>query len=553
MRLLNAKTRRLEEFFDKEIPKYAILSHTWGDNEITFKEFDRYVGLQSTSTKIDGCCAQALRDGIVYVWIDTVCIDKSSSSELSEAINSMYAWYEKTEVCYVYLSDVVSISGSTFLGDSELSKSRWFKRGWTLQELLAPSELKVYNQSWASIGHVFKNPKESVVSLGRNVRPRIIDAIDLGHEVSWITGIPEEYVYRKSALDVATIAEKMCWASQRQTTRIEDFAYCLLGIFGVAMPLIYGEGKKAFLRLQEEIIKNDDDHSIFAWGYEGPNGSGASCFASSPAEFARCSQVRKHKPAGVKSTHYTSTNKGLHIEMSLLRLITGDYVGRIHCSDATDVDSWCIAIPLVPLDLDDKTFYRPHPIRPERVPSIMFVDIDPCPIYISRLSPAFKTWKSGITLSQNFLAEFTVETIHPPTWQITDGEVLHPSDMPIGPQRRTILLNCVSKNKSKFVVRVDYTFNVNKPGYREPFSRLTPRSAKIYAARLPWSISLLELMVCGDQRIEWREDFYLEQHRVLRDDGSSTISIRRLQVDTSRSEWTVEIATSLIEERQSDP
>jgi hypothetical protein len=154
MKLLNAMTKRLEEFEDDEIPPYAILSHTWGRTEVQFKVIEEGT-YASDSVKIEGCCNQALEDGINYVWIDTCCIDKRSSAELSEAINSMFAWYKKSEVCYAYLVDVsVDDALASLEASRALSKSRWFARGWTLQELLAPSRVVFYNTSWAKIGEV---------------------------------------------------------------------------------------------------------------------------------------------------------------------------------------------------------------------------------------------------------------------------------------------------------------------------------------------------------------------------------------------------------------
>jgi hypothetical protein len=123
MRLLNTRARKLEEFFGETIPKYAILSHTWVENEVTFKDIEQD-GYKSGSVKIDGC----LRSKETYVWIGTCCIDKSSSAELSEAINSMWSWYKKTVVCYVYLSDVPP-GDVPARKDSAFRKSRWFTRG----------------------------------------------------------------------------------------------------------------------------------------------------------------------------------------------------------------------------------------------------------------------------------------------------------------------------------------------------------------------------------------------------------------------------------------
>jgi hypothetical protein len=168
------------------------------------------------------------------------CIDKTSSAELSEAINSMFRWYKNAAVCYVYLSDV---SRSDDLTPS-MSKSRWFTRGWTLQELLAPSVIVFYSAEWQHLG----------------------TKSQLSRLLLTITFIEEEYLRGKD-LQLASVAKRMSWSSRRNTSRIEDIAYCLLGIFDIHMPLIYGEGKKAFQRLQGEILKaTPHDHTLYAWG-----------------------------------------------------------------------------------------------------------------------------------------------------------------------------------------------------------------------------------------------------------------------------------------------
>ncbi|ROW10296.1 hypothetical protein VMCG_02053 [Cytospora schulzeri] len=246
MRLINAATLRFEEFFGASIPIYAILSHTWENEEVTFEEFlkphsttkDGYIKIKST-------CDVALRRGLEYVWIDTCCINKSSSAELTEAINSMFRWYERCELCIAYLVDVAPTGD-----DPEgFGSSRWFTRGWTLQELLAPHEVDFFSSDWTPIG-----------TRGKLAGP-----------ISRITGVDEVYLVttkrgsRFSLLKQASVAERMSWAARRITTREEDIAYCLLGIFGVNMPLIYGEGMNAFIRLQEEILKNCFDPTLLSW------------------------------------------------------------------------------------------------------------------------------------------------------------------------------------------------------------------------------------------------------------------------------------------------
>ncbi|KAF2673633.1 HET-domain-containing protein, partial [Microthyrium microscopicum] len=239
MRLINTKTLQLEYFLG-EAPAYAILSHTWGPEEVSYAEMRDGTGQEKQGyQKIVKCCQIAADEGYSYAWIDTCTIDKSSSAELSEAINSMFQWYKKSAVCYAYLEDYDEADPSS------LDKSRWFTRGWTLQELIAPSTVRFYSGEWKEFG--------TRKSLVKNIYK--ITKID---EDVLLTG--SSFLYEKS------IAKRMSWASTRQTTKPEDTAYCLLGIFDCTLPLLYGEGlAKAFIRLQENIIQASRDQSIFAW------------------------------------------------------------------------------------------------------------------------------------------------------------------------------------------------------------------------------------------------------------------------------------------------
>ncbi|PMD37447.1 HET-domain-containing protein, partial [Hyaloscypha variabilis F] len=256
MWLINTSRLSLELFHGDKIPPYAILSHTWGDDEVSFQEFTQLSEAKNDKTtnkdgyrKITAACAQALKDGYGYAWIDTCCIDKTSSAELTEAINSMFSWYRISQICYVHLSDFkldaaeVALQQERF--DVEFRQCRWFTRGWCLQELLAPKYMRFFNQKWQEIGA--KGP--------------------LSRLISDITGIPEVVliVPPKRDLQDLPVAARISWMRKRETTRVEDLSYSLLGILNVNMPMLYGEGQNAFLRLQEEIMKKYNDLSIFAW------------------------------------------------------------------------------------------------------------------------------------------------------------------------------------------------------------------------------------------------------------------------------------------------
>ncbi|KAI0506185.1 HET-domain-containing protein [Xylaria bambusicola] len=255
MHLLNVYTGRLEEFFGDGIPPYAILSHTWGEGEVSFQDLKDPSHTQKPGyAKIEGCCQQAIRDGLDFVWIDTCCIDKRSSAELSEAINSMFRWYGEAKICYVYLADVTKENLDASY--SALGNSKWFTRGWTLQELIAPVILEFFDTTWTTIFKVYKGGFA-------NRSAKLM--------VGCITGIEQWTEYSIRTLDTTLrdvpVATKFSWASGRSTSRVEDMAYCLLGLLDVSMPLLYGEGNRAFLRLQEEFLKKYFDPSILLRGF----------------------------------------------------------------------------------------------------------------------------------------------------------------------------------------------------------------------------------------------------------------------------------------------
>jgi hypothetical protein len=372
MRLLNVRTRRLEEFVGDAIPQYDILSHTWGPNEVTFKDIE-LEGYKSGSVKIEGCCMQALRHGRNYVWIDTCCIDKSSSAELSEAINSMWSWYEKAAVCYAYLSDV-PFGDEIRLEDSFFRRSRWFTRGWTLQELLAPDRVLFYGSSWNFLG------QKSSATIDRHFVNVLSD----------ITGIPSTYLRTGDngwPIESASIAQRMSWAAGRKTTRVEDVAYSLLGIFSVNMTMLYGEGNRAFTRLQEEIMKSSPDESIFAWGTGGSLQDAAqfdrALLASSPANFEGCGNFVPFTTRGIISSHFVLTNQGLHIEMSIFES-GSTAIGRLNCWPPRAGPPKCVAVPLIG-SLDDDNFFtiaRGCPLA--LVSSFLFTESSRAHIYLRR-------------------------------------------------------------------------------------------------------------------------------------------------------------------------
>ncbi|KIM53488.1 hypothetical protein SCLCIDRAFT_138960, partial [Scleroderma citrinum Foug A] len=244
------------EFGDDET-KYAILSHRWIAQEVDYKEMVKLgkmgkderdeIRQRGGYQKILKTCERAQKDGYGWLWVDTCCIDKRSSAELSEAINSMYRWYENAKVCYAYLQDIHGSSLPTERDYLRYPKLKgwpeWFSRGWTLQELIAPSNVQFFNKDWQSIG----------------------DKRALAPTLRSITGIPEHILIDGLHGNRPCVAQIMSWAAHRTTTRVEDRAYSLMGLLDVNMPMLYGEGRKAFHRLQLEIIRASNDQTIFAW------------------------------------------------------------------------------------------------------------------------------------------------------------------------------------------------------------------------------------------------------------------------------------------------
>ena len=270
------------EFADDEATSYAILSHRWIGQEVDYDEVVELAKMDADQQneirrrpgyqKILDSCRQAKDDGFKWLWVDTCCIDKRSSAELSEAINSMYRWYANSLVCYAYLHDTPG-TFSTVRDDRRYPNSNgwpeWFSRGWTLQEMIAPSNVQFFNKDWQCIG----------------------DKRMLSNTLSRITGVPSYILTDGLSSNRPCVAQIMSWAAFRTTTRVEDRAYSLMGLLDVNMPMLYGEGKKAFHRLQLEIIRTSNDQSIFAWDPYAKIRRTGSILADDPNLFQDCDEM----------------------------------------------------------------------------------------------------------------------------------------------------------------------------------------------------------------------------------------------------------------------
>lgn len=273
--------------------QYAILSHRWEDDEFSFQEMLQPTDVSKQKKgykKIEQFCDRALRDGFEYAWVDTCCINKESSAELSEAINSMFRWYRDAGKCYAFMSDVAIDSQDDF------SKSVWFTRGWTLQELIAPQDMVFLASNWADIG-----PRQ-----------------DLASEISKITKIDESIFLGAKSLESFCVSRRMSWAAGRETSRAEDRAYSLMGIFGINMPLLYGEGDNAFIRLQEEIMKDTGDETLFAWENKAvPGDTLCGLLAPSPDCFADSANIKPY-PLSESDLPFVLTNRGIRMQSPLI-------------------------------------------------------------------------------------------------------------------------------------------------------------------------------------------------------------------------------------------
>ena len=308
MRFLNTHTLQFELVPDSELHleenQYAILSHRWGadKDEVSFEDVLSLADLSHIKAfdKIKGFCKVALSEKCRYGWVDTCCIHKKDSAELSEAINSMYRWYQGSKICIVYLEDVPQ---------KQLMGSEWFDRGWTLQEMIAPRAVSFFDQGWSLIG----------------------TKIDLVLDLSRKTRIPEGVMNNTIEPSACSIAQRMSWAANRRTTREEDRAYSLMGLFDIYMPMIYGEREKAFLRLQQQIIQKSKDESIFAWDMEFPGNTKAysGLFSPSPLAYASCSDIIQTSG----SRGFSESNGELSIWSRVLPHSPGTYVAGLHCTD----------------------------------------------------------------------------------------------------------------------------------------------------------------------------------------------------------------------------
>ncbi|KAK6434877.1 hypothetical protein LTR95_008937 [Oleoguttula sp. CCFEE 5521] len=394
MWLLKTSDLSLVHFHDSRDVRYAILSHTWnGDEEATYAELREGCDMNTARLyKVKMTCAQAAQDGCDYAWIDSCCINKDSLTELAEAINSMWQWYYDASVCYVYLADlswecpVLYDVASIFSIESDeapetrwttaFAACRWFTRGWTLQELLAAKDVRFYcapkaadvtSERWGFVG----------------------DKTDLVRTLWEITGIDILALQDRNSLTRFVTARKMYWASRRQTSKVEDRAYSLLGLFGINMPLLYGEGENAFIRLQEQIIQKRLDHSILAWDCSQSESSQSKdlLFANSPARFAKTGQRMTRWQWSSFDPAFRLTNQGIEFDgLGHVVSTTGERFAMLNCCHE---DSAFQAIALRLKENDHAPSAKPcwTPLRYDRLIVLPIQGMSIQPIVLWRYRP----------------------------------------------------------------------------------------------------------------------------------------------------------------------
>lgn len=269
------ETSHIQREAIRENVTYAMLSHCWDYEDGEVSSLDMTWGTHKQKqgyAKLESACRLAASHGYKYIWIDTCCLNREDPGEMSEAINAMFDWYKNASVCYVYLADVEAVLSPhnyhTFT--DALSRARWFTRGWTLLELVAPDNVQFVNRTWRACG----------------------SKIDLASSISSFTNINQEVLLDPTTLSTVPVARRLSWASRRTTTRPEDQAYCLIGLFGIYLPILYGEGlANAFHRLQLETLKVTQDLSLLGWSSAKYDHTSASVIAKSPADFAHASSI----------------------------------------------------------------------------------------------------------------------------------------------------------------------------------------------------------------------------------------------------------------------
>ncbi|KAJ9663231.1 hypothetical protein H2198_000992 [Neophaeococcomyces mojaviensis] len=493
-RLVRLGPPYLFEFAEADVPKYVILSHRWSAEEVTFQELVSYNPFHESTIskkfgfqKIFTTASVAIEYGYDWIWCDTCCIDKTSSAELTEAINSMYRWYKNSDLCFAYLADVQALEHHSF------TRSVWFTRCWTLQELIAPMKVFFFDQEWNNFGHKH----------------------ELAGPIAERTGIDELALLGKARLDSFTIAQKMSWASSRVAQRTEDVAYSLLGIFDVNMPMLYGEGRRAFLRLQEEIMQRSTDQSILLWNSDK---HGKALFGSSPADFRDCGRLHsrtQHKKA------FILNNLGLDIEVTLRPWRLNTYVAFLACESGGPSN-----VGNINLEIDRESGYLCRTHSAQRKPS------EKAGPYILK-DRRITILRQGSSKSPNLAAllyGFRLANAGLPLHPENQWDPAHVWDLGVWRFDRkdkqwlfaipegvstSIAMLTLEVGDDKFLIQITYDFDFNPAVH---ISRMTFDFVERFRRKRKWATDEEEIFTWADKGVEADWTSYLRYQDTLVDD-----------------------------------
>lgn len=316
MKLLNTRTQQVHQVHQVPLqpPPYATLSYSW---ETPAESTDL------TPARLQRACTQARLLGLEWLWLPSLCIDHASSAEISESINSRFRVFRDSVVCLVYLEHVSVQAGKTTseVAGTLLRNSPWLRRIWTLTELIASKELIFFDRDGREFG----------------------TKMSLLPELSKATGIDRPVLETADCLSNFSVGRRMSWASDCSYEREEDLAYALIGLFGVSMMILYGEGPLAFLRLQDEISRTTDDASLFCWQAEPHTAEGhRGLLAHSPAEFSHFASIPPIAPLHIHGD-VQLTSAGIVItDVSVSHGFGSDIVLPLYFEDGTATYGMCL-------------------------------------------------------------------------------------------------------------------------------------------------------------------------------------------------------------------
>jgi hypothetical protein len=269
----------------------------------------------------------------------------------------MFRWYKNSKVCFAFLSDLPE--GKQADKDPAFRNCRWWKRGWTLQELIAPPHVIFIDREWNVVG----------------------TKVDVAEVIEPITGISQWVLNGLRPILDVPLARRMSWAADRNTTRVEDKAYCLLGLFNVNMPMIYGEGATAFIRLQEAILNKMTDLSLFGCKPPAVIRNTAESWLSLPPNFNTAVPSSSVTTNFVSGDEISCTDMGVKIRTPVEFVSNGTFIMGLHCYDENPISGTSRRLGIyLRRALDTYYRYKPKEIAPTGIISSTRV---PRPIFLA--------------------------------------------------------------------------------------------------------------------------------------------------------------------------